>query len=486
MALRLGFHNVQEKASLLGQAGDRCCTPVTHFVRAVWPIVFTCVCLGGCRRESPPGNSTPCHAYNVLVTRHSDTYYPRTYRAVLATDGRRWRIAFYGLDPPEEIEPMDALAFSDFLFDSNRVWYWHHKDKRTHTSSLEPRSADYATQLPTGKGLETILGSILTLVAHNRTYVRGQRKTTEASEYFQRAKQQDSLKHTTGPAPMHETTDVLLSRWATGDSGVLDLLPFGRTYSKEGDQEGGVVWRMSKATVAMEKVRVTVRPVALRNMSGSSEMGDVGTLGRWSAVPDAYRRYWSLRDRALGLRRQPSVPEGQRLYADISSALRGALPDDLNSPLRELLFRTSLHTGSDDAMRSSACQYFNTYVHLAQEPVERIVIELGRIGQELRARWAEDQTCDFIRPLLKGIVDPNVFAEPEFVEEDVLKWVHTQGPAWSWYRRLVRESVQEATGTRLGPASYIGTPSAESNAPMSIGDSEPNDDIAPMESREDE
>jgi hypothetical protein len=381
---------------------------------------------------------------------------------------------------------MDALALSDFLFDGNRVWYWHHKDKRAHTSSLEPRSPDYATQLPTGKGLEMILGSILTLVAHNATYVQGQRKTTEASEFFQRAKQQDRLKHTTGLAPMHETTDVLLSRWATSDSGVLGLLPFGRTYSKEGDQEGGVVWRMSKATVAMEKVRVTVRPVPLRNMSGFSEMGDVGTLGRWSAVPEAYRRYWSLKDRRLGLRRQPSVREAQRLYADISSALRGALPDDVNSPMRELLFRTSLHTGSEEAMRSSAYQYFNAYIRLAQEPVERIVIELGRIAQEVRTRWAEDQARDFIRPLLKGIIDLNVFSDREFVEEDVLKWVYAQGPAWSWYSRLVRESVQEVTGTTLEPARYIGTGSAESRGPTSIADSEPNDDIRSTEGREDE
>jgi hypothetical protein len=422
----------------------------------------------------------------VLITRQSDTYRPRAYRAVLASDGLRCRIALYWLDPAAEIEPTDALAFSDLIFDANQVWYWHHKDKRTHTSSLEPCSPDQATQLPTGKRFETILGSILTLIVQNRACVASGEGTTEASQFFQGVREHGRLKHGAQWPPGDATADTLVSRWAKGDGAVLDLLPFGRTYSKQTDQEGNVVWRMSKAGVAMEKVRVTVRPMPFRNMPGSSEIGDPRTLGRWSAVPEAYRRYWSLRDRSISLRRKLNVREAQRLYADIGSALHGALPDDVNSPLRELLFRTSAHTGSDDAMRSSASQYFSTYVHLAQEPVERIVIELGRIAQGLRAKWSEDQTRDFIRPLLKGIVDANVFADPEFVEEDVLKWIHTQGPAWSWYRRLVRESVQEAGGMTLEPAAHIGTGSAGSRSPTTVGDSEPNDDVRSTESRREE
>jgi hypothetical protein len=326
----------------------------------------------------------------VVVTRHSDTYYPRSYRAVLATDGRRCRIAFCWLDPAEEIEPMDALAFSDFLFDANRVWYWHHKDaKRTHTSPLEPHSPGQIAHLPTDKDFEPILGSILTLIVQNRAPVASSEGRMEASQFFQGIREHGLLKHTTKPPVGDATTDALVSQWAKGDGAILDRLPFGRTYSKTTSQDGSVVWRMSKGTLAMERVRVTVRPMPLRNMPGWSQIGEPNTLGRWSAVPEAYRRYWSLRDQSISLRGKPNVREAQQLCADISSVLRGALPDDVNSPLRELLFRTSLYTGSDEAIRSSARQYFSAYVHLAQEPVERVVIELGRIGVELRARWPE-------------------------------------------------------------------------------------------------
>jgi hypothetical protein len=422
----------------------------------------------------------------VLITRQSDTYRPRTYRAVLAGDGRRCRTAIYWLDPAAEIEPTDALAFSDFIFDGDQVWYWHHKDKRVRRSSLEAGSPDRGTLLATGKGFEPIFGSILTLVVHNRAPVAGEEGMTEASRFFQGIGDHVRFKHSAQPLPADATGEALVPRWAEGDGTVLDRLPFGRTYFKQIEHEGNVVWRMSKTGVGAEKVRVTVRPVAFRNMSGSAQIGDPSTLGCWSAVPELYRRYWSLRDRSVDLGRKPNVHEAQHLYADISSALRAVLPDDVNAPLRELLFRTSLHTGSDEAMHSSASQYFSAYVRLAQEPVERIVIELGRIAQALRARWPEEQTRNFIRPLLKGIIDPNAFADPEFVEEDVLKWVYTQGPSWSWYRRLVRESVQEATGTGLEPARHIGTGSADSNAAMSIGDSEPNDDVRSTERRGEE
>jgi hypothetical protein len=396
---------------------------------------------------------------------------------VAATDGRRCRVALFWLDPPEEIEPTDALAFSDFLFDANRVRYWHHKDgRRTHTSPLEAHSPDQAVRLPTGKGLEPILRSILTLIAHNRAPVTSREGTMHALRFFQGTRAHDRFKHTTTPPPAQAITEALVSGWAEGDAAILDRLPFGRAYSKETDHKGNVVWRMSKTAVGVERVRVTAKPIPLCNMAGRSEIGDPNTLGRWSAVPEAYCRYWSLRDRSISLRRKPNVREAQQLHADIRSALRGPLPEDVNAPLRELLFRTSLHTGSDEAMRSSACRYFSAYVRLAQEPVERIVIELGRIGRALRARWSEDQTRDFIRPLLEGIIDRKVFADPEFVEDDVLDRIQTQGPTWSWYERLLRESVREATGMKLGSVAHIGRGFGQSKDETTFGDSEPNDD----------
>lgn len=306
----------------------------------------------------------------------------------------------------------------------------------------------------------------------------------EARRFFQGIREHGRLKHTAERPPVDAAADAMVSAWAKGDAAILDRLPFGRTYSKETSQQGHVVWRMAKATVPMERVRVTIRPVAPHNASARSEVGDPNTLGRWSGVPEVYRRYWSLRDRSLNLRRKANIADAEQLHADITSALRETLPDDVNAPLRELLFHVSLHTGSDEAIRSSAIQYFSAYVRLAQEPVERIVIELGRIGQDLRVAWPEDRIRDFIRPLLESLIGPQAFTDPGFVQHYILSWLQVQGPTWSWYRQLVRETVQDATGMTLEPATCVERGSARPNGSTNIGDSEPNDDAASTNNRE--
>jgi hypothetical protein len=484
MAQKRGFDNSEEKTSLPRRSRARSRSPGGPCRKAVWAVVLVCACVHGCRGPSASPQSMSLRAYDVRITRQSDTYRPRTYRAVLAADQRRCRIAVYWLDPPEESEPTDALAFSDFLFDADHLWYWHHKEKLVHALSLETQSHGEAMQLPTGKGFEPMLASILRLVVDNRAPAASSQGTTEASRFFHGTRENERLKHTAKPPPADATPEALLSRWAEGDGAVLDQLPFGRRYSKELDQEGNVVWRMSKAAVPMEKVSVTARPMPLCDTSGRSEIGDPSTLGRWSAVPEVYRRYWSLKDRGINLRRKPNVQEAQQLYADIRSALRGAVPDDVNAPLRELLFRASLQTESDDAMRSSARQYFSAYVRLAQEPVERIIIELGRIARELRARWPEDQTRDFVRPLLEAIVEPKVFGDTQFLEEDVLKWIHTHGATWSWYEQLVHQTAQEVTAVGIRSGAHSEQASGALSRPAAVPDSEPNHGATPVDARE--
>jgi len=95
-------------------------------------------------------------------------------------------------------------------------------------------------------------------------------------------------------------------------------------------------------------------------------------------------------------------------------------------------------------MASSAEQYFHAYVRLAQEPVEKILVELGRIAKELRQKWSENETRDFIVPLLKPLIDPKVFADREFVRNAVVRRIRPQGRGASWYQELVLERIQKA------------------------------------------
>ena len=77
--------------------------------------------------------------------------------------------------------------------------------------------------------------------------------------------------------------------------------------------------------------------------------------------------------------------------------------------------------------------------------MDRIVVELGRITKGLRKKWSDDQTRDFIYPLLRPLVDPKVFADREFVKDAIFGQIRLRGRTWSWYGQLMLESIQERT-----------------------------------------
>lgn len=83
-------------------------------------------------------------------------------------------------------------------------------------------------------------------------------------------------------------------------------------------------------------------------------------------------------------------------------------------------------------------------MRLAEEPVEEILVELGRIAKELRREWSEEETRDFVLPLLRPLIDPKVFADREFVRNAVVRRMRLQGRSLSWYEQLVLETIQEA------------------------------------------
>jgi hypothetical protein len=406
------------------------------------------------------------------------------YRGLLATDGKRHRLAFYWFDPVAECEQTDSLAFSDFLFGPDKVSYWHHKDaNRRHTLPLGSSQASQGGQLPKENKLDSILQSILSLVVHNRTAPPGNAGTMETARFFQGAKQHDSLDHTVEPPAAENAGGAWPAGLATGNFRMPNQLPFGRKYSRQIDKEGSVVWDLSKTTVSRTLVRVTVRPRPLRNMPGLSDTFDPNTLGRWSAVPGPYRQFWSFKHRSTKLQRAPSVPEAKRLYADIDSCLRGSLPGEVKLALNKLRFKASLETGSSEAMSSSARHYFHTYMRLAQQPVDLILVELGRVARELRKKRPDEQTRDFILPLLRPLVDPKVFNRV-FVDKAIFDRIRLRGRTWIFYGQLVLESIQEATSLDPQFLAHLARIVESPDNGVNITDSEPNEDNSVQARRE--
>lgn len=480
MALRQRSDNADETTRPLQDLGNRPPAPIRPCLETVWAIVFIFSCAARCGPDLSSPTSAAHRAYDVLVIRHSDTYHPRTYRGLLATDGKRHRVAFYWLDPTGQCDQMDALAFSDLLFCPDKVWFWHHKDPgERHVLPLGSSQAHQQVRFPTDYTPESILESILRLIVHNRTGPASHAGTMETARFFQGARQHDRFDHTVEQPASDEAAKGPLPESAKDDCTILNQLPFGRRYSKRADKKGNVVWRVSKAAVSMEKVTVTLRPRPLRDAPGWSEAFDPNTLGRWSAVPKPCRQYWSFRHQSRKLRRTPSVPEAQRLYADIDSCLRGSLPDDVELALHELRFTVSLETGSSEAMASSARQYFHAYIRLAREPVEKIVAELGHIAKGLGEKWPEDQTRDFVLPLLRPLVDPKVFNDPGFIRDDIFRRIRVRGPTRPLYGQLMLETIEEATSLDPEFLARLAAPFRDRNDAANVGDSDPSERISP-------
>jgi len=446
MAPRQGSHEGKKTLRVFTWMSEWHGAPVRACVQTVWAIASLLAWSGTSAAQCSSLRAVGHRAYDLLITRQSDTYHPRTYRGLLASDGSRHRIAFYWRDPTAECEETGALAFSDFLFRSGTVSYWHHKDpNEKHTVSLEPLPPAEVAQFPIDNKFASILQAILQVVVHNRTAPRSSENSLATASFFQKARGRHHFAHTVAPATREEAQGASATTSGQGNFSVLNQLPFGREYCKRMDQEGSIVWQVSKAAVPMQKVTVAVRPRRLLDTTVMHDAFDPNTLGRWSAVPLAYREYWSFKQRRVALRRTPSIPEAQRLYADIDACLRGPLPDDVNLALHNLRFTASLETDSREAMSAAASEYFRVYVLLAEQPVEKIVVELGRIGKEVRRKLSDAETSDLILPLLSRLVDPKVFADSGFVVDAILGEIRRRGRPWSWYGQLVAQRVQRAT-----------------------------------------
>lgn len=443
----------------------------------VWTIVFIFTCTAKCETDVSLLRSEELRAYDVSVTRFSSTYYPRTYSGLLVTDGKCHRLTFYWFDPVAECEQMDSLAFSDFLFSPDKVSYWYHKDAdNRHTLPVGSSQASEGGQLPKENNPDSIFQSILNLVVYNRTTQADNADTIETARFFQKARHHKYFNHTVDPPTVESDTSSSISGPSTDNFRIPNQLPFGRKYCKQIDQNSNVVWVLSKTTISRDMVRVIVKPKPLCEILGLSDIFDANSLGLWPAVPRPYRQFWSFWHRSFELHRAPSATEAQRLYKDINSCLHGSLPDEVKLAMHKLLFKASLETGSSDAMSLSARQYFQTYKCLAQQPVDLILVELGRITADLRKKWSDEQIRNFILPMLRPMVDAKVFNRG-FADKAVFDQIKIRGWTWYFYGQLVLESIQEATS--LDPEflerfnQIVTSPDSKEN----IMDSETKDDL---------
>lgn len=406
---------------------------------AVWAIVSFCMHVMPCQADAFSEIEGKLCVHNLSVGRYSSMYHPRLYTGFLATDGNRSRVAFFWVEPTSICEQTDNLACCDFLFLPDRIVYWCHADK-VHTHALSPASRTW--QFPRDNKLNSILQCIFGVVAQRRTASKNTADDgIEMVRFFQQGRGHSQFDRTVGPIETPDSTSA--ETLPQEDLRILDQLPFGRVYAKQADQaDGTIVWSLSKATAPKDLVKVVIKPAPSHDTRDWSGLFDPNTLGQWPAVPELYRQYWAFKDRSIKLQRDPNVSKARRLHTDITSALHGALPDGVDLALHKMRFLVALEAASDEAISSSTQTYFAIYANTAQEPVDRIIAELGRITKKLRKIWPEDQTRDFVLPLLKPLIKPKVFSDPGFVKDAVIAPVNLFG--LSWYAQLVMNAIEDA------------------------------------------
>ncbi len=446
--------------------------------RAVYAIVFLLVLVGPQRRDATAGRRENVNIYDVFVGRYSVMYHPRIYKGVLATDGTMCRIAFYWLHPASECEIMDKLALSDFLLTHSHVYCcWHGSGHRGHVvlpSSLAPKHKWY---LHGNSGLESLIETVFSIVGQDALGPSPREVHQDMIEFFGQAKDRGQYSHIVAAPPVPESATLQSRHWDGFD--VLNHLPFGRLYRKDADDDSGTaLWSMSKATVPRKLVDVYVVPRRWSDASEYSNLFDPNTLDQWLAVPAVYRKYWSFHERAMNIRRSDATAmDARELHADILSCLHGSVPSDVALALRKLCFRISLVTDSNEVIASAARTYFNDYVSGSQEPVDRIVVELGRIAKHLQERWSDDETRVFILAMLKPLISPNVFADPGFMKDAIIDPICVHG--WLWYAQLVLDAVDDigcldpgvVTGLRQQTTAYRQSKTVTDSCPVTLSPS---------------
>jgi hypothetical protein len=417
-----------------------CAKYLRILILAVGAIIFIFINTVHGVQNVTAGTDTISHVFDVLIVRNSSESKQRTYRGLLAIDGKCSRISFYWLDPPYENDIMDDLDFSDILFTPEGVFYWYYKggDK---IYKLSPEKAGFG-QLPVENNLNSVLGLTFNLVENNRTDFNNSKNILETTRFFQNSRDYDHFDYSVEQNAKYVQGEVKFSNFEKYDYGIFNELPFGRKYSMK-KENGNITWQIIKDAVSTDVLSMTIVPKDFNDTSSKAEMFNPDSLGKWSDVPESYRKYKPFKDRYLDIRRYPDFSKAQNLYTDIDLLIDTMPPNDLNLALQKLRFQTSLETGSYELIYKSTIEYYEYFRQTSQEPVDGIFVELGNITQGLIKKLTYEQTRELVFPLLKSLMDTKLFSNQVFLQNMIFSQIYVRGNIWEWYGFLVIEILEK-------------------------------------------
>lgn len=372
----------------------------------------------------------------------------------IASDGARYRITIYWIEPVIYRETQLFLRYADILFTTTSVHFWTYRVPQIGTVDLSAAREDRL--LPQQRSPEAVLQAALAILTRVRTPREATRSPLEVGTFFGGAR--GLTQYTYDAPPSVEPPDSSFS-----DVQILNTLPYGRTYAKETRDSGTVVWREGKVLNGRPVADVVVRRVADIDGIRPSDMFDAGTLGQGALTPRGYHTYWSLDRSYCELKDSTDQRSASReLYDRIVGCLNlGDQPREVRKALSRLRFKTAVLTEDAERAHRSAQAFI---LALQQDDLvdpHQSLLELARVSEQVE-RYYPRQARDWVRPLVRQVVGhigshavddldrllPAIIANGWFMYGGLLlKEIRTQG--------LMRPEEIDTLAARLG-ASRMG------------------------------
>ncbi len=318
---------------------------------------------------------------------------------VMASDGRRYRIAFYWVEPYVLRESDMFVRYADVIFMPGGIRCWVHGAPPSEVAFL---AEDLNNPLPPrSRSAEAVLRSALAIVPLPREVPDVPGVSSGVSDFFQAAR--GRAEYTSESLPDGNANDL----WSDDASlvQVLSALPSGRRYAKQQLGDGSLSWGVWRASTDQPLVFVTVKRSIKTDVAGCADPFDRATLGRWELIPDAYRAYWSFDQKcselgALGDQHAAAC----RLCENIRSYLDGnTLPNRVGHGMSRLRFKAALVTREADLVWAAAREAVEDLC--ADDSVDQYqcLLELGSMSGKIDKQYPEGARAH-LRPLVAQIV----------------------------------------------------------------------------------
>lgn len=339
---------------------------------------------------------------------------------LIARDGCRQRIAIYWMEPAMFREAPSFLRCCDLIFDRDVVHYWI--QGMSQPGTFHWSGGEESSLLPRQKGPESILRSALAIVGRIRCFDDETETPLRVAAFFAGSRSQDQFQYAVTP----NEVDRSPSFDDTSDEvHLLNVLPFGREYLKETQDDGAVVWRSRKAASGSPIATLTVRRAREFAQDAAQEALDERTLGRWALIPEAYRAYWSFdRDLAELNASSEARTSSRELYDRLSSCLaQSNISPDVGRALDRLRFQVALMTADSNCVWQSAGALVTGLCEDEVVPKQQCILELGSMSERIQKRYCERME-EQLRPLVEHVVrhaGRDISARTDQLMEDITR-----------------------------------------------------------------